>query len=655
MRCAPPVLSCALALGLVGCIANPPGPTPTALREPEGGIQHEALASLAADFWEWKLDDDPVQATWLGDPERHGQLPRLTHGARVAHEDRLRGLMRRERLLPDEELLNAEDTLTREILRFELFQAATQHDLDLDAWTLDPLEGPWAQLLALAPNQPIETRVERAQLVERWRAADRWLRESTARYASGARAGRTSNRTAYEKALQQLDAILATDPFDSPLVAVATGGGEWVELPVGATVARVALEHYGDARRQTEIRALNRHLQQGDELSVGTRVLLPVENDRLSPDERGEFLADVLQAVRGEIYPALADLRATLIRDVGPRVRSDGEPGLVHLDEGEALYARLVRHHTTLDLTASEVHEFGLEEVARIEAEIRSIGQRVFGTDQLAEIQRRLREDPAMHFETRAQVANYARDAMARAESAVPAYFNRLPRAACEVVEVPRHEEADSTIAYYRSPAADGTRPGRYYINTYQPETRPRYEAAVLAYHEAVPGHHTQLAIAQELDGLPLFRRHSGPTAYVEGWALYTERLCDEMGLFDSDIDRLGMLSFDAWRASRLVVDTGLHAFGWSRQRAIDYLFAHTLLAANNCANEVDRYIAWPGQALAYKIGQREILSLRAEAEARLGANFSLPAFHDEVLESGAVPLGVLRARIERWIQDGGR
>ena len=187
------------------------------------------------------------------------------------------------------------------------------------------------------------------------------------------------------------------------------------------------------------------------------------------------------------------------------------------------------------------------------------------------------------------------------------------------------HEEEHSTIAYYRHPAEDGSRPGQYYVNTAHPETRPRYEAEVLAYHESIPGHHLQIAIAQELADLPAFRRHLGPTAFFEGWGLYTERLGDEMGLYSGDLDRIGVLSFDAWRASRLVVDTGMHAMGWTRQQAIDFMLAHTALAPNNIVNEVDRYIVIPGQALAYKVGQLELLRLRAEARERLGAGLRHP------------------------------
>ncbi len=268
---------------------------------------------------------------------------------------------------------------------------------------------------------------------------------------------------------------------------------------------------------------------------------------------------------------------------------------------------------------ADEIHAIGLDEVARIDAELAVLGERVLGTADLADIRHRLRSDPAMHFETRDEVREMAETSLARARAAVPDWFGIQPRADCVVVVMPAHEERHSTIAYYRQPAMDGSRPGQYAINTYDPTTRPRYEAQALAFHEAIPGHHLQLAISQELTDLPDFRRHNGPTAYIEGWGLYTERLSDEMGLYSGDLDRIGVLSFDAWRACRLVVDTGMHALGWTRRQAIDFMFDHTVLAENNVVNEIDRYIVMPGQALAYKIGQREILRLRAEAQGDAG------------------------------------
>jgi uncharacterized protein (DUF885 family) len=268
----------------------------------------------------------------------------------------------------------------------------------------------------------------------------------------------------------------------------------------------------------------------------------------------------------------------------------------------------------------------------------------------LPAILERLRSDPELHFRTSDEVFAVAEASLARANAAIPEWFGRLPATPCVVVAMGEHEARHSTIAYYRQPAADGSRPGSYYINTTAPETRPRYEAEVLAFHEAVPGHHLQIAIAQELEGLPAFRRLAGPTAYAEGWGLYTERLSEEMGLLTGDLDRFGILSFDAWRACRLVVDTGLHAFGWSRDAAIAFMVEHTALAENNIVNEVDRYLAMPGQALAYKLGQREIVALRDQGRAALGDAFDIRAFHDVVLGQGAVGLGTLRTVVESWI-----
>jgi uncharacterized protein (DUF885 family) len=269
----------------------------------------------------------------------------------------------------------------------------------------------------------------------------------------------------------------------------------------------------------------------------------------------------------------------------------------------------------------------------------------------LATILSRLRGDPELYFQNREEIETTARRALERARQALPEVLGRLPRSACEVRRIEPFEEAHSTIAYYRNPAADGSRPGTYYVNTSAPETRPRYEAEALAYHESIPGHHVQIALSQEREDLPQFRRHLGVTAFVEGWGLYAELLAEEMGLYGADLDRIGRLSFDAWRASRLVVDTGLHALGWSRQRAIDFMLANTALGRNNIVNEVDRYIVWPGQALAYKIGQREILRLRDEARQRRGASFDGRAFHDELLAHGAPGLPLIRERIEAWLE----
>jgi uncharacterized protein (DUF885 family) len=380
---------------------------------------------------------------------------------------------------------------------------------------------------------------------------------------------------------------------------------------------------------------------------------LKAERPEWSAAQRDAFGEGLAGAVRDSVRPALERYRRFLAGEVLPRVRPEERAGIAHVPGGEQAYRRLIGVHTTLDLTPEAVHETGLREVERIDGEMAALGARVLGVADRAALLRRLRTDPTLHFNTRDEVQAKAAAALARANAAVPRWFGRLPIAGCEVVRIGTHEEQHTTTAYYRQPAADGSRPGQYFINTYAPESRPRYEAEALAYHEAVPGHHLQMALAQELTHLPAFRRFSEVTAYLEGWALYTERLAGEMGLYSGDLDRIGMVSYDAWRACRLVVDTGMHALGWSRRQAIDFMLEHTALSEQNIGNEVDRYLVWPAQALAYKVGQLELLRLRAEAEQRLGARFALPAFHDAVLGHGPLALPALRRALSRSTADG--
>jgi uncharacterized protein (DUF885 family) len=362
---------------------------------------------------------------------------------------------------------------------------------------------------------------------------------------------------------------------------------------------------------------------------------------------RARLRAACERALEDEVRPRFARLAAFVRTTALPAARPEDRAGIGALPGGRETYAKQIRIHTSLPLTAEAIHATGLAEVARIDAEMAALGARALGEGDLARLRERLRRDPALHFTTREEIEAKAVEALRRAEATVPRWFGLIPRTPCVVRRIEAHEEEFSTIAYYRQPATDGSRPGTYYVNTFAPATRPRYEAEALAFHEAVPGHHTQIALAQEAVGVPEFRRHTGPTSYIEGWALYTERLCDEMGLYSADLDRVGMLSFDAWRACRLVVDTGIHALGWSRTRAIEFMVEHTALARNNIENEVDRYIGWPGQATAYKTGQLHIARLRAAAEARAGARFDVRAFHDAVLGHGAVALETLTAIIE--------
>ncbi|TMQ52576.1 MAG: DUF885 domain-containing protein, partial [Candidatus Eisenbacteria bacterium] len=373
------------------------------------------------------------------------------------------------------------------------------------------------------------------------------------------------------------------------------------------------------------------------------------EHERWTAAQREQFRTDLAAALDGALKPGLARYRDAIRKEILPSARSPEKAGLVNLPDGVECYRKRIRDQTSLDLSPEELHTIGLEQVRTIREELSALGQKVMGTSQVERIQHRLRDDPAMQFKTADEVEAAARDALARAKAAIPKWFGVLPKADCEVKIMGMHEAPQSTIAYYRNPTKDGSRPGYYMLNTYKPETRPRYEAQALAFHESIPGHHLQIAIAMELKDLPEFRKYEGVTAFVEGWALYTERLADEMGLYSSDLDRFGMLSYDAWRACRLVVDTGLHAMGWTRQQAIDYMMQNTVLAENNVVNEVDRYITWPGQALAYKCGQIEILKLREEGRLRLGARFDIKEFHDVVLRNGALPLPILRQEVETY------
>jgi uncharacterized protein (DUF885 family) len=365
--------------------------------------------------------------------------------------------------------------------------------------------------------------------------------------------------------------------------------------------------------------------------------------------EHDWLLAQLRVIVAEQIQPAVVRYRDFLRDRVLPNARVDNE-GIGALPDGDACYRASILVHVGLTMTPDELHQLGLAEIARTDRELAELGGKALGTSSLAETIARLRSDRSLYFESREQILEAAQRALDAAKAAIPRFFSRLPKTDCVMRETPAYEAPFSTVAYYREPHYDGSKPGEYFVNTYKPETRSRYELEALTWHESIPGHHLQIAIAQELGALPAFRKLGGSTAFVEGWALYTEQLADEMGLYTGDLDRLGKLSFDAWRASRLVVDTGIHAMGWTRARAEQFMRDHTALTEINISNEVDRYIGWPGQALAYKVGQLEIGKLRDEAQRALGDRFDLPAFHAVVLDAGAVTLPVLGERVRAWI-----
>ncbi|MTD57266.1 DUF885 domain-containing protein [Amycolatopsis pithecellobii] len=360
-------------------------------------------------------------------------------------------------------------------------------------------------------------------------------------------------------------------------------------------------------------------------------------------DRQEELLTDVVR-------PAFARYRDFLNDELVPRALGPQQPGLCWQPDGERRYERLIRVHTTTDHSARDLHETGLRMIDALAGEYRELGSRVFGTGELPEIFERLRTDPALRWGSGEELLDGARSAIRRAEAVAPQWFRTIPPQACEVRPVPPGEAEGGTIAYYNPPDFAGTRPGVYYANTAQAGERFRHMSEAIAFHEAVPGHHFQLCGAMNLDEVPLLRKIADINSYVEGWGLYAERLADEMGLYSSDLSRFGLLTQDSMRAGRLVVDTGLHALGWSRQQAVDYLREHTPMAPVEIELEIDRYAGVPGQALSYMVGRLEIQRVRGEAEQTLGAAFDVRDFHDAVLGHGILPLAVLDAVVRDWV-----
>ena len=593
-------LALAVTLG-AACGASPPAshpraPVPSAIAaEAKQGVVDPELAQLLVDDWDARLRRDPVFGTTVGDHRFDDQIADRSPAARdAARAERRDFLARAHKIAP--ERLNAEDKLTLALYIEDMESDTDVEVCDLDSWSLGIYgDNPVAQWISLAEDVPLGTPAEGAKYLARVKKIPHDVDVEIAWLEGGLAHGRVTNAETVRRVGEMVKGALAKPAKAWPLAAAAL------------------------ARTTT-----------------------------WPADARATFEAELVATLDHDLRPAYERYQALLAK-IAPKARTGNQVGVGALPDGAACYAARIRATLAQKRTPEELHQLGLTEMQKIHGELAELGQQVFGTRDVPTIIKRLREDPALHFKTSEEIEAKANAALTAAKAKVPQWFGTLPKTDCVVRRVPDEEAPFTTIAYYRELRADGTKPGEYYVNVYAPETRPRFEAEVLAFHESIPGHHTQIAIAVEQGALPAFRRYLGLTAFVEGWALYVERLAVEMELYTGPEDRLGMLSFDTWRASRLVVDTGIHAMGWTREQAEKYMLENTPLAPNNISNEVDRYIAWPGQALGYKVGQLEIRALRAAAEKTLGAKFDIKAFHDVVLGAGAVSLPILAQRVQAW------
>jgi len=569
------------------------------LAEAAAGVESPELAQLLREHWDWTLERSPVWATTLGDHRFDDQIEDNSAEAIASVRARTRELLARARKLPADSLGQG-DRITLELFIGDLESSVATEVCDSYLWNVSVGANPIADFNVLPEMHTVKTAADGRNLIARYRKIARSVDNTIGHLRNGAKKGLFASAESVRRTIALVDGQLAAPTEKWPLYEPATAAHpDW------------------------------------------------------SAADRAELERAVRQVVEEEVRPAFTRFRATLADEILPRARGPEKVGVGHLPQGQACYKARIAEHTGLPLGAAELHKLGMSEITRINREMVDLGRKLFGASggRLPSLVVKLRTDRSLYFRSADEIVRAAGTSLAAAKSRIPDFFGRLPKADCVVAPIPDYEAPFTTVAYYREPHFDGSKPGEYFINIYKPEVRPRFEMQVLTFHESIPGHHLQIALGQEQPALPAFRRFLGSTAFVEGWGLYSERLADEMKLYSGDLDRMGMLSYDAWRASRLVVDTGIHAMGWTRERAEQFMRAHTALTEENIRNEVDRYIGWPGQAVAYKVGQLEIWRLRHEAEKSLGAAFDVREFHDRVLENGAVTLPVLGEAIARWIK----
>jgi len=548
-----------------------------------------SVDTVATRFWEDVLRLSPLTATIYGDDRYDDRLD----DPGPAGRDEARRVA--ERTLAeidaiDEAELSVEDRITRDMLRVVAELSIADHDMGIHRLrSVDQIQGPQTVLPQLVQFQKADT----PERLEKFVARLRGYRDYMAAYVDildeGRRTGLTAPRIVAERTIEQLRRLCGVPAEEGPIVSLAQVAGD-----ADRAAVREAVEDY----------------------------VIPADMAYLAALENGY----------------LASTRA--------------DPGLWSAAEGEQIYRHLIRSWTTLDLDPADVHQIGLDELASIDAERRAIATANGHGDDVAGYRAALDRAPANVPPTPEALVERATEDIARAMADAPRMFGRLPESACVVRAVEEFKQRDAPFAYYFPPSVDRSRPGIYYVNPYDLPTRTYSKLGSTTYHEAVPGHHFQIALEMENPELNVFRRLGSRMvggAYVEGWGLYAERLADEMALFRNDGERFGMLDAQAWRAARLVVDTGLHALRWSRQESIDFLLKAGL-SETDATIETDRYVVWPGQALTYMIGMREIRRLRHELEERDGASFDLRAFHDAVLGHGALPLATLARQLPGWV-----
>ena len=554
----------------------------------------ERLYALFDSTWEKELALNPMMATYTGDARYNDRWTDMSAAGIAQRHQHDRDTLAALRAIPRDQLTPAEQ-LDYDLFAREYEQQLATHPFKPWLYQINQ-RGGIQTLSETAEILPFRTVKDYEDWIARLQGVGTLVDQHIAMLDEAAREGRTQPRVIMERLTPQLALQVVDSPEKSPF--------------------------YAPFRRFPD--------------SIGAA-------DRARLDAAGRA------AIASSVLPAYKRLQTAFTQRYLPATRSS--VGISGTPQGADFYRERIAYHTTLNgLTADEIHAIGLAEVARIRGEMTKIKDQVGFKGTLQDFFVFLRTDPQFYYKTPQELFQAYLAVSKRIDPGLVKLFGKLPRTPYGLRAIPDTSAPNTTTAYYQPPAADGSRAGYYYVNLYRPEVRPKYEMEVLSIHEAVPGHHLQIALALEQASMPQFRRNAGYTAYIEGWALYSESLGEELGLYQDPYSKFGQLTYDMWRAVRLVVDTGLHAKGWSRQQAIDFFKDNAAKTEADIVNEIDRYIAWPGQALAYKIGQLRISALRREAETALGPRFDIRAFHDTLLATGAVPLDVMEPRMRAWI-----